>query len=272
MALSYTQKTSDNSLITKYQSLYDQFATYLSQNGLYVASQFSADNFNGQLANQTNLAVKSIVALRAASVIFQILGDNDKSQQYNSTASSFLGQWQKIALASDQSHYTLSYGNNTSWGLLYNLYADRLLNFNMFPLFVYETQTKWYASKLSNFGIQLDSRSPYTRTDWQLWTAATVTDDALRANMIGLVRKYAGSEGLNNDPFPDEYNSVNGQRNTVYDRSVVGGHFALLLVPEVLGSTNSSGVNGKNDGRPTTGSPTLRVVLTVVAALISVLS
>lgn len=40
------------------QSLYDQFATYLTQNGLYMASQFSADSFNGQLANQTNLAIK----------------------------------------------------------------------------------------------------------------------------------------------------------------------------------------------------------------------
>ena len=87
------------------RSLYDQFATYLTQNGLHMESQFSADNFNGQLANQTNLAVKvclssmclvgilslrcltysfkSIVALRAASEIFQMLGDNDKSKQYN---------------------------------------------------------------------------------------------------------------------------------------------------------------------------------------------
>ena len=40
------------------RSLYDQFATYLTQNGLHMESQFSADNFNGQLANQTNLAVK----------------------------------------------------------------------------------------------------------------------------------------------------------------------------------------------------------------------
>ena len=70
-----------------------------------MTSQYSADYFNGQLANQTNLAVKvclssmclvgipslrcltysfkSIVALRAASEIFQILGDNDKSKQYN---------------------------------------------------------------------------------------------------------------------------------------------------------------------------------------------
>lgn len=79
MALSYTQKTSDNSLIAKYvrkhytssfplvgthrvcekkESLYSQFATYLVQNGLFMSSQLSADGFAGPLWNQTNLAVK----------------------------------------------------------------------------------------------------------------------------------------------------------------------------------------------------------------------
>ena len=77
MALSYTQKTPDNSLITKYvrnrcptsspvvihttcgqESLYNQFGTYLVQNGLYIASQPSSDSYAGELWNQTNLAVK----------------------------------------------------------------------------------------------------------------------------------------------------------------------------------------------------------------------
>ena len=66
------------------------------------------------------------------------------------------------------------------WGLLYNLYADRLLGFNMFPQSVYETrefsscfvrgvlcqlvsnssmaETNWYATKLDEYGIRLDSR------------------------------------------------------------------------------------------------------------------
>ena len=77
MALSYTQKTSDNSLIVKYvrrhcstsflavthdtreqRSLYEQFGTYLTQSGLYMESQLSADSYAGELGNQTNLAVK----------------------------------------------------------------------------------------------------------------------------------------------------------------------------------------------------------------------
>lgn len=62
------------------------------------------------------------------------------------------------------------------WGLLYNLYADKLLGFNMFPQSVYDirkyipfcptridsncstTETKWYGTKLGYYGIPLDSR------------------------------------------------------------------------------------------------------------------
>ena len=63
--------------------------------------------------------------------------------------------------------------------------------------------------------------------DWQLWTAATVTDANLQTKLISLVKKYASSR-LNNRPFPDRYNSANGQMGTANDRTVVGGHFALV--------------------------------------------
>jgi len=240
-----------------------------------MASQYSSDSFAGQLPNQTNLAVKSIVALKAASEIFQILGDTNRSQHYSSVATSFLGQWQSLALSSDKSHYTLSYGNNSSWGLLYNLYADRLLGFNMFPSSVCETQTKWYNTKLSQYGIQLDSRSPDAKTDWQLWTAATVTDASLRASLIGLVKKYVSS-GINSGPFPDRYNSANGEMATFVDRTVVGGHFALLIVPDVVqggsnGSAGTTGTDGKgNGGVAITVSPALTIALTLFVTLICV--
>ncbi|KAF9791272.1 hypothetical protein BJ322DRAFT_439174 [Thelephora terrestris] len=273
MALSYTQKTSDNTLITKYQSLYDQFGTYLTQNGLYMASQFSSDSFAGALPNQTNLAVKSIVALKAASEIFLILGDTNKSQHYDSVSASFLTQWQNVALSLDKSHYTLSYRNDPSWSLLYNLYADRLLGLNVFPPSVYQTQTKWYATKLDQYGIRLDSRSSDAKTDWQLWTAATVTDSSLRTTMISLVKKYVTS-GINSGPFPDRYNSVNGQMATFMDRTVVGGHFALLIVPDVMqgGSSGGNGTNGSNNdksgGVSTAVSPPLTIAFTLLATII----
>ncbi|KAF9784530.1 hypothetical protein BJ322DRAFT_1109249 [Thelephora terrestris] len=230
MALSYTQKSSDDSLITKYQSLCGQFGTYLAENCLYMSSQASPPPF--------------------------------------------WEQWQNVALSSDKSHYTLSYKDDPSWTLLYNLYADRLLGFNMFPPSVHNTQTKWYATKLDQFGIRLDSRSSDAKTDWQLWTAATVTNLSARTTMISLVEKYVSSR-INIGPFPDRYNSENGQAAAFLDRTVVGGHFTLLLVPDVLqGGTNGSGGNngGNNGGAATGGLPGLPVAFALFVTLIYTLS
>ena len=73
-----------------------------------------------------------------------------------------------------------------------------------------------------------DSHSPaFPSTDWQLWTAATLTDATLRTTMITLVKKYASSR-INDGPFPDRYSSENGKVVSFENRAVVGGHFALV--------------------------------------------
>lgn len=76
----------------------------------------------------------------------------------------------------------------------------------------------------------------FLSTDWQLWTAATLTDETLRTTMITLVKKYASSE-LNGRPFPDWYDSETGEMSTFENRVVVGGHFALVrrLMPPLWG-------------------------------------
>lgn len=54
-----------------------------------------------------------------------------------------------------------------------------------------------------------------------------MTDLALRTKMIGLIKTYVSSR-INSRPLPDRYSSVNGQMGTFADRTVVGGHFALV--------------------------------------------
>lgn len=136
--------------------------------------------------------------------------------------------------------------------------------------------------------------SSVSSADWQLWTAATVTDQALRTKMIHFVKLYLSSS-TNNRPFPDRYSSVNGQMATFVDRTVVGGHFALvrrsalsrfryvreliylilesvqLLVPDVQqGSTNSSGGTngGIKSGEAATAPPVLSVGLMLLITFI----
>lgn len=67
----------------------------------------------------------------------------------------------------------------------------------------------------------------YTKSDWTMFTAACVTENTLRDNMISSVRKRASS-GLGNQPLSDWYDTVTGQGEGFYARPVVGGHFALV--------------------------------------------
>lgn len=232
------------------------------------ASQISTDDFAGPLVNQTNLAIKGIIGIRAMAEIACLLGQQAKSANYTSIAQSYVTQWLPLASSSDERHLTLSYGNNTSWGLAYNLYADKLLGLNLFPQSVYESQTAWYQNVIQTWGFPLDTRHTYTKTDWSIWTAATVVSTSLRDQFIGSIYNYA-SNGKNNVPFSDWYETVTGKTVGFRARPVVGGHLALM--PGVLpASTVSSakfrraengacGVLIQNSGIgtsvPTAGSP-----------------
>lgn len=229
MALSYTQKSNDISLITQYTELLNQWTGYLVAEALIPANQISTDDFAGALPNQTNLAIKGVIGIQAMSVISGILGDTVNQQNYSSIVQRYVPQILNYATSSDGLHLTLNYGNESSWGLSYNLYADKLLGTNVFPESVYDMQTAWYATVVNAYGVPLDTRHTYTKSDWESWTAAIMTNTTTRDMFIDSVYKYA-ADGESNQPFGDWYETLDG---TVYGfraRPVVGGHLALLAL------------------------------------------
>jgi len=229
MTLSHAQRTGDNSLITTYFNLLDQWTQFLITDSLIPANQISTDDFAGSLANQTNLAIKGIVGIKAMAKIALLVGDTAKSTNYSSIASSYVTQWQKLATASGGKHLTLSYGDDSSWGLSYNLFADKLLGTNVFPQAVFDMQTSWYSTVANAFGVPLDTRHTYTKSDWEIWTAGLVTSAAVRDLLVSSVREYA-ADGLSSQPLGDWYETTNGAVEVFKARPVVGGHLALLAL------------------------------------------
>lgn len=73
--------------------------------------------------------------------IANLLGDEAASRNYTTIATDYAARFQSLASSSDRSHLTLSYNNDTSWGLSYNLYGEKLLGFNLFPQSVFDTRT-----------------------------------------------------------------------------------------------------------------------------------
>ncbi|KAM5534224.1 hypothetical protein V8D89_012131 [Ganoderma adspersum] len=246
MVLSYTQQMGDLSRPTSVVlncatphakhsdlpvqfNLLDQWTHLLITESLGPPKQLSADGFAGSLANQTNLTIKSIIGIQAMAEIVKLNGDDAKTLNYSSIAVSYIQKWQNLAVSADGSHLTLSYGDSNSWGLAYNLYAGKLLGINLFPSSIYNMQTAWYAKQSSAFGLPLVTRSNYTKSYWDIWTAVTVTSSGGRDQFIQAVRNYAAS-GKNSTPFGDLYQTTDGKLVAIsgHARPVGSGHLALI--------------------------------------------
>ena len=65
MVLAYVQRSGNIGYIKTHYPLLKQWAEYLVQDSLYPANQLSTDDFAGHLQNQTNLALKGMIGLKA---------------------------------------------------------------------------------------------------------------------------------------------------------------------------------------------------------------
>ncbi|KAJ7634847.1 hypothetical protein FB45DRAFT_1142317 [Roridomyces roridus] len=231
MAYSFAKQTGDFSQIKRYRTLLDQWTQFLIEDSLIPTNQLSTDDFAGTLTNQTNLAIKGIVGIRCMAEIAKLLGDTKTYNNYSSIAADYVTKWQVLANSTTGPHTTLNCytATRTLGGQTYNLFFDVQLGLNLFPESLYEQQTAWYKTHLNEYGLPLDTRHTYTKSDWTIWTAGIVRDQDLRDQLVSAVAKYAG-DGLNSDPFSDWYDTVSGQVSGFRARPVVGGHLALLLL------------------------------------------
>ncbi|KAJ7583013.1 hypothetical protein C8J56DRAFT_1056024 [Mycena floridula] len=225
MALSFAEKTGDNSQLIRYRDLLDQWTQFLIEDSLIPAHQLSTDDFAGSLANQTNLAIKGIIGIGAMAKISKILGDDAKSANYSAIAADYVTN-------RSNDHRSLEFADNTSTltkSKAYNLFSDVHLGLKLFPASVYEMQTAWYKTVINEYGVPLDTRHTYTKTDWEIWTSAIVTDLSLRDALITSLKKYL-SNGKNTNAFPDLYDTISGSAEGFRARPVSGGHLALLIL------------------------------------------
>ena len=125
--------------------------------------------------------------------------------------------------------YRLAFDREGTFSLKYNAVWDKLWKTKIFDEEFYDGEIKRYMKEALPYGVPLDSRAKYTKTDWELWAACLVEQEVDFQYFVHLI--YMAYDTMHTRvPMTDWYHADISNMVMFKHRSVLGGLFMKLLM------------------------------------------
>lgn len=213
-------------LIRAYAPLLEKWVRYLDTYGEDPGEQLCTDDFAGHLARNVNLSAKAIVGVACYARLLRRMEKDTEADRWEKRAKEMAKSWLDRAKTPDATALTF---DGTGWSMKYNLVWDLVLNLGLMSREFYDKETRSYLPRVNAYGLPLDSRADYTKSDWLVWSASMAQDREVFNQLIAPLAHYLRHTSTR-VPFSDWYDTKTGRFVAFIGRSVQGGVYMPFLI------------------------------------------
>ena len=200
---------------------------YLLKYGADPADQLCTDDFAGHLAHNCNLSLKAVMGICGMSVLEEMLGNGDAAADYRRRALEMAETWNRTAVNADGST-RLAFDRPDSFSMKYNMVWDKIWGTGIWTQTFRDGELEHNERHFNRYGMPLDNRAEYTKSDWLVWTATMASKKSTFKKFVApLWRAY--NESASRVPMTDWYDTVSGRIVGFQNRTVQGGLYIKLL-------------------------------------------
>lgn len=221
------RRDNDYSFAKENFELLKQWNQYLREYGEDPGNQLCTDDFAGHMSHNVNLAIKAVMGLAGFADILRNLCDFEEAEQIENLAAKYAQSICERAKNADGS-YKLAFDRDGTFSLKYNSVWDKLWKTGLFDKSFYEEEIKRYKAEALPYGVPLDSRSKYTKSDWEIWAAYLAESKSDFEYFVHLL--YNAYNTMHTRvPMTDWYYADTSDMRGFRNRTVQGGLFIKLL-------------------------------------------
>lgn len=206
----------------------EKWSKYLIRFGKDPEHQLCTDDFAGHLAHNCNLSLKAIMGIAGFADILKNLGKENESQELLAIAREYADSFIKNAENEDGS-YRLAYDRPGTFSLKYNSVWDKIWKTELFPSDFFKTEIERYKKEALPYGVPLDSREKYTKSDWLIWVA-TLAENKDDFEFFSSLLWKAYDTMRTRVPMTDWYYTDTSEMVGFRHRTVQGGLFIRLML------------------------------------------